>query len=372
MYDTADMKRVKSAKIWEKTRRQNLWRHRSGIYYARLFNAGKQIWRSLKTPLFSVAEARLDAQLTEHRKHKVKNTSVAQGKLTFSDALSVVNGKLKSDPKLKPATRKYHAEIFAAIVRTWSGIATRPLNKITDTEMREWFELWKAKTSATRYNATLTAMRRIFKVGIDAGALFIDPTQSIGRSRVRQKKLELPSREQFSAMIEHIRTAGGRFSRDAADFVCGLAFTGLRTGEAKHLLWRDLDLEANRLHVRGDAETGTKNWETRLVPLIPAAIALFQRMRSERPREDKAMPVFLVNEAQKALDRAAKIVGSARIIHHDLRHLFATTCIEAGVDIPTVSRWLGHKDGGALAMKTYGHLRDEHSAAAAKKVSFAA
>jgi integrase len=95
-------------------------------------------------------------------------------------------------------------------------------------------------------------------------------------------------------------------------------------------------------------------------------------MRSERPREDKAMPVFLVNEAQKALDRAAKIVGSARIVHHDLRHLFATTCIEAGVDIPTVSRWLGHKDGGALAMKTYGHLRDEHSAAAAKKVSFAA
>jgi len=35
-----------------------------------------------------------------------------------------------------------------------------------------------------------------------------------------------------------------------------------------------------------------------------------------------------------------------------LRHLFATRCIESGVDIPTVSRWLGHKDGGALAMKS--------------------
>jgi hypothetical protein len=40
------------------------------------------------------------------------------------------------------------------------------------------------------------------------------------------------------------------------------------------------------------------------------------------------------------------------------------------VDIPTVSRWLGHKDGGALAMKTYGHLRDEHSTTMAKKVVF--
>jgi hypothetical protein len=41
------------------------------------------------------------------------------------------------------------------------------------------------------------------------------------------------------------------------------------------------------------------------------------------------------------------------------------------VDIPTVSRWLGHKDGGALAMKTYGHLRREHSIAQAQRVTFA-
>ena len=53
-----------------------------------------------------------------------------------------------------------------------------------------------------------------------------------------------------------------------------------------------------------------------------------------------------------------------------LVHLFATRCIENGVDIPTVSRWLGHQDGGALCMKTYGHLRDEHSQVQALKVAF--
>jgi integrase len=70
--------------------------------------------------------------------------------------------------------------------------------------------------------------------------------------------------------------------------------------------------------------------------------------------------------------RAAKIIGIQHISHHDLRHLFATRCIESGVDIPTVARWLGHKDGGALAMKTYGHLRNEHSLAMAQKVTFQA
>jgi site-specific recombinase XerD len=63
-------------------------------------------------------------------------------------------------------------------------------------------------------------------------------------------------------------------------------------------------------------------------------------------------------------------VGMDRITHHDLRHLFATVCIENGVDIPTVSKWLGHKDGGALCMKTYGHLRETHSQAQAQRVAF--
>jgi len=106
------------------------------------------------------------------------------------------------------------------------------------------------------------------------------------------------------------------------------------------------------------------------VPLIPDARRLFERMRSERADEPLDAKVFRVRESQKALDRACKRVGAERITHHDLRHLFATRCIESGVDIPTVSRWLGHKDGGALAMKTYGHLRREHSIAQAQRVSF--
>ena len=88
-------------------------------------------------------------------------------------------------------------------------------------------------------------------------------------------------------------------------------------------------------------------------------------------RPDLQGRVCLVGECEKSLTRACKLAGVKRITHHDLRHLFATRCIESGVDIPTVSRWLGHVDGGALAMKVYGHLRREHSTAMAQKVSFA-
>ena len=79
-----------------------------------------------------------------------------------------------------------------------------------------------------------------------------------------------------------------------------------------------------------------------------------------------------VAECNGSMANACTHLGIAKITHHNLRHLFATTCIESGVDIPTVSRWLGHKDGGALAMKVYGHLRDQYSTNMAQKVSFAA
>jgi integrase len=97
------------------------------------------------------------------------------------------------------------------------------------------------------------------------------------------------------------------------------------------------------------------------------------RQRSRYQRSEarrKGGFVLAVTECQKAIDRACERLKITRFTQHDLRHLFATMCIESGVDIPTVSRWLGHKDGGALAMKTYGHLRDEHSQAMAAKVSF--
>jgi len=54
----------------------------------------------------------------------------------------------------------------------------------------------------------------------------------------------------------------------------------------------------------------------------------------------------------------------------DIARVSQKDCIENGVEIPTASRWLGHQDGGALCMKTYGHLPDEHSANQARKVAF--
>src|SRR4029453_1424263 len=193
--------------------------------------------------------------------------------------------------------------------------------------------------SPTNYNNTVALLRHILNVAIEAGVIYSTPAAALRRAAIRGKEITLPSIDKFNALLAEMRDGHSRYSPHCADFAAGLAFTGCRKGEASQITWRDVDFEAGEIVVRGDSETATKNWTVRRVPLIPDARALFERMRNEREGEPLDAKVFRVNECQKALDRACKKVGTDRITHHDLRHLFATRCIESGVDIPTVSRW---------------------------------
>lgn len=364
-------KKILPIKTWEKTSQQNMVRHKSSRYYARTFGNNQEIWKSLRTSHFSVAKARLAEFLREHREKQAAVANHSSAKMTFGEALAIHLRNLDDNVTIKPATRHYWKQVFAALVKSWPGLAERELRRLTAADCKEWARRLRKVASSTRYNNTIAGLRHVLNVAIEAGIIYGNPAVKLERVPVRAKELTLPSREQFLQLVETIRATGAWCSRDCADFVEGLAVTGCRKGEAGEIEWRDVDYSAREIVVRGDLETGTKNWTVRRVPMIPAARQLFQRMRAERPDEAPNEKVFRVNEAQKAIDHAARKLGLTRITHHDLRHLFATICIESGVDIPTVSRWLGHKDGGALAMKTYGHLRREHSVAQALKVSFA-
>src|SRR5262249_54424466 len=345
MFYGQPMKREETSKTWQKTRLQNLIRHKSGRYYARAFANGKEIWRSLGTMHFSVAQAKLAEFLKEHRKRASTNRNgEVSAKMSFGEAAADHLRNLNDNLRIKPRTRHYWGQRLAALFRGWPALNETEVRKITSADCRHWASTYGKTASPTNYNNTVALLRHILNVAIRAGVVYANPATGLKRAAIRSKKITLPSTKNFNALISEMREGHSRNSRNCADFAGGLAFTGCRIGEAHQIEWRDIDFEAGEVIVRGDATTGTKNWELRRVPLIPDARTLFQRMRAERADEPLDAKVFRVGECQKALDRACKKVGAERITHHDLRHLFATRCIESGVDIPTVSRWLGHKD----------------------------
>ena len=361
------------ASDWQKTQFTNLICYLpSGTYYARLRVAGKLIRKSLKTDVLSVAKLRL-ADLDKQERQRAESTdAAARGKMTVGDAVAIHQERVAGDASLKPRTKEYDGQRIVALFKSWPGLKETLVRDVTKTECLNWAAKYGAAASASGFNHTQATLRALLEIGCEVGARYDNPARFIKRARERPKQLVLPTPEQFERFVAEVEQGGSRFSRSCAELVRFLAFGGFRKGEAANITWADVDREKGEIVVRGDVVTGTKNWSVRRVPMIPDMKRLLERLSGERPDAQTGDPVMLVRECQAAMNRAAKMVGMARITHHDLRHLFATRCIESAVDIPTVARWLGHKDGGALAMRVYGHLRDHHSAEMAQKVTFAA
>jgi integrase len=345
-----------------------------GGYFARARNAQKRdVWLSLGTTSFTAAKERLLAKVAEIQAG-MGTTSILRGMTTFRQACEVYEGRVKADPSLKASSIKYRLDTIKGLFRSWPALEEKSLRTITADDCLSWAKAYRSKVHGTRFNNTLDSLRHIFDVARQAGAITVNPASEINKTKVTAKRLELPSRKQFGAIVGAIGSSGAWCARECAELVEFLAYSGARITEAAHVRWPDINGKAGTIRIHGD-ETGTKNWDSRSVPITEPMRDLLDRLasRDTEPRNPLRRGqgfVLHVTECREALANACKKVGAKRMTHHDLRHLFATRCIESGVDIPTVSRWLGHKDGGALAMRTYGHLRDEHSQQMAAKVKF--
>ncbi|GAA5132253.1 hypothetical protein GCM10023213_00070 [Prosthecobacter algae] len=139
-----------TVKTWEKTRVQNLKRHKSGGYYARLFLNGKEVWKSLKTKHFSVAEARMADAQKEHRHRKSKQDSSSSAKMTFQQAADAHLQKLDEKVSIKKRTREYWREILAALLKSWPELSETEVRKITESGCREWAARFAKKSSPNR------------------------------------------------------------------------------------------------------------------------------------------------------------------------------------------------------------------------------
>ncbi|MEI7935210.1 MAG: site-specific integrase [Verrucomicrobiota bacterium] len=343
----------------------------SGTYYARVKVRGKIIRKSLDTDVFSTAKLKLIDFLKEQSERQHHGRM-----LLFQEAIDLYSARVKTDHSMKETSKHYRDICIAKIGSSWPEIKGLRLDQITHEACRDWANKLKEDIASQYFNNVIDTLRLVFEEGNEelvrgGGEALKNPAVGLARARITAKILQLPEKDQFSAIIDHVRN-GSSWGPKAADLLEFLAYGGMRLyTEAQWVTWGDIDWKRKEIIVRGDPVTHTKNWEIRRVPILPNMAELLGRMQASRtPPPQPTEKVMEVTECPVSLHKACNQLGIHRLRHHDFRHLFATRCIESGVDIPTVSRWLGHKDGGALAMKTYGHLRNEHSQAMAQKVKF--
>jgi integrase len=262
--------------------------------------------------------------------------------MTFKIALS--NWLAFQSAGKKPVTQKYHREIFAIVLNRWPN-HEQLVADISETDVASFLPL-VAHYSAPRFNATISALKKTLPL---AG-------KSLRLRSVRVKSRAMVNQLQFSNLILELDS---RPRSHAALIVNFLAHTGLRIKEANLLRWSDVGVEGIFL----PAEF-SKSGKPRFIPFVNGIGDVLARLRAI----NDGLKVIPHASIKTSLARACRVTGTPHLSHHDFRHLFATRCIESGVDLPTAARWLGHQDGGALLGKVYFHLADEHSRTMATRV----
>jgi len=137
---------------------------------------------------------------------------------------------------------------------------------------------------------------------------------------------------------------------------------GVRISEAKRIVWRKVDWQKRELTIAGSKKReNDQDVKDRIFPFHDRLFALLTKLKTNHPTAAIADRIVDCNECRESLQNAcARLKLGIRPHHHDMRHLAATWWVEAGVPIPTIAALLGHRNGGALLMRTYNHTRTEH------------
>ena len=249
------------------------------------------------------------------------------------------------------------------------------LDKITKGQILRFRSLkqqagWTGRTA----NLAVTILRNLLNHALDNELIASLPTDGLRSIRWVPKKRSLVTGEQMAnlckAALEHCPLNG----RALADYLKLMSLCGSRRNETLAIQWKNIDWDRRQLIIGADGQT--KNHESRCVDFNEPLDAHLKDMLSRKQEGTKFLfPAFrgegdAAKSFRESLAVARKRAGLPHFGFHDCRHHFISYCVMSGIDYMTIARWVGHKDGGVLIGRVYGHLSNEHAQRQAQRVRF--
>lgn len=154
--------------------------------------------------------------------------------------------------------------------------------------------------------------------------------------------------------------------------------TGLRIGEVCALRWENIDFESKKIHIEKTIERIYSKEENKTIVIIdtpksitsvrtiPINSKLYNILKQIRGKSKKTDFVLTGSSEHYVEPRNyqyhfKEILKRSKVKKykfHTLRHTFATNCIEAGMDIKSLSEILGHADV-SITLNIYVHSSDK-------------
>jgi integrase len=244
----------------------------------------------------------------------------------------------------------------------------------------------KEGLSARTANLDVISLRNVLKRAVDEGLIQRLPTEGLRplKTTVRKRPLFGPTElEKLCAAAFETRKNDADESvevtkngQEFVDYVKLLAYSGARRNEALALRWSDVDFDREQLTIGASGDT--KNRTARVVDFNSKLRGHLREMkRRKAPDSDWLFPSpqrgkkdLGARTFHESLRLVRTQAGMTGFQFHDCRHHFISMAVMSGVDFMTIAAWVGHRDGGVLIGKVYGHLANEHRKAMAERVNF--
>ncbi len=236
----------------------------------------------------------------------------------------------------------------------------KDVDKIKPAEVQAWIrELGKDMAFKTVYNHKCI-MSQIFDHAI------VNLNLEVWNPCDKVKMPQGLKRGSRTALSDAERTAIRSTTKDEFQLAYLILFTGCRCGEALALQMSDVDMKRNLIHITksishhgNQPEISTTKTEkgVRTVPLSPQLKERLQEL-------DLPKDAYIVSGekplTKSALDKRWKKWCKQKgisIDRHSIRHQYATSLYEAGVDVKTAQDLLGHAQF-STTMDIYTHLSE--------------
>lgn len=323
-----------------------LYRYKNGIYYGLVRHKGKQIRKSLETDDLPLARRKLkdwrnDLDNTDH---------------TLADRTLAVNAeKFLASLTGAESTIDNTKRTIKKLIDAWPGPTV--ISKIKKSDCDLWLSKYADLSPATQ-NKMIQDAREFFMLAVDDRVIARSPMEKIKYRKRGDITRLTPTAEQFAAIVADLRAQiwNGHGRDDTADFVELAGRLGLGQAELAAIQRQHINLESGTIQI-----FRKKTRKEFTIPIYPPAMPIIKRRMADMPPEPTAR-LLPQDNCKKGLSGACKRLGFPHFEPRSLRRFFITTALRLGIDVATVANWQGHRDGGALVLKTYGDtVKLEHS-----------
>ena len=226
--------------------------------------------------------------------------------------------------KPKYALRTYKDNLSAAKRFIFGVIPDIELHKITSTDIEKSINMVKAsRTQKLIYHLLNGCFCKAFKMG------YIKNNPMLNVESVKHKY----NRGTALTKDEVVQLFKLTNNDDYKTIFKLYLLTGCRVGELPTVRMEDVDLNLKVIRVRG---TKTK-LSDRFVPIFKETEKIILRV----PKGQK----MLINKTDYAIKlyfKRLKNKYNLKYVLKSFRHTFATSCLQSGISLKTVQKWLGH------------------------------